>query len=146
MYVLQLISTFLIFLLQVSDEIASQDAKNLYDFLVRRGYVEDSNIPPLTNLNKHKATPMTGVDMIEATVPGLIVWKVKAGDQVVKDQVVGEIVSIDNVDAPRVPIITHTSGLVYGINNYRLAVPGEIVMTVTGDAPLEWRKLSDFFP
>ena len=31
------------------------------------------------------ATPLTGVDMIEAEVAGVIAWKVKTGDYVVVD-------------------------------------------------------------
>eukprot|EP01040_Poterioochromonas_malhamensis_P001271 gene1272-1346_t len=124
----------------VSDELASQDAKNLYAFLVRRGYVEDNTIPPLTNLANQVATPLAGVDMMPATAPGILAWKVKAGDLVEKDQLLGEIVNIEDVDAPRIPIIARTGGLIYGMTSHKLAVPGDICIKVAGTENLEWRK------
>jgi predicted deacylase len=120
--------------------LASGDAQHLYEFLVRRGYIEDASVPPLTNLAEQIGTPLTGVDMIEATVPGVLAWRVGPGDHVENGQLLGEIVNIDDVDAPRTPIYARTSGIVYGMRGYKLSVPGDIVIKVAGRENLEWRK------
>jgi predicted deacylase len=128
--------------LQVSDELAMKDAHALYTFLVRRGYIEDDSISPLTEklLNSQQALPLNGVDMIEATAPGIIAWKVKAGDYVKNGQLLGEIVDIEDIDAARIPIVGKTSGIVFGLNRHKLAVPGEVVVYVAGNHSLDWRQ------
>lgn len=78
--------------------------------------------------------------MMPATAPGILAWKVKAGDLVEKDQLLGEIVNIEDVDAPRIPIIARTGGLIYGMTSHKLAVPGDICIKVAGTENLEWRK------
>lgn len=84
--------------------------------------------------------------MMEVQVHGILAWKVKKGDEVVKDQLLGEVVNIEDVDAPRTPIIARTSGLVFSIQNTKLAVPGEIVICIAGKEDLEWRKGNLLFP
>jgi predicted deacylase len=130
------------FLLQVSDELAMKDAHALYTFLVRRGYIEDDSISPLTEtlLNFQQAVPLNGVDMIEATAPGLIAWKIKAGDHVKNGQLLGEIVNIEDIDAARIPIVGKTSGIVFGLNRHKLAIPGDVVVYVAGNHSLDWRQ------
>lgn len=78
--------------------------------------------------------------MIEATAPGVLAWKVRAGDMVEKGQLLGEIVNIEDVDAPRISIVARTSGIIFGMHGYKLAVPGDIVVKVAGQENLEWRK------
>lgn len=49
------------------------------------------------------------------------------------------VVNIEDPDAPRVPVITRTAGIVFGLRRHKLARPGEICIKVAGDAPLPWR-------
>ena len=78
--------------------------------------------------------------MIEATAPGVLAWKVRPGDMVTKGQLLGEIVNIEDVDAPRLPIVSRTNGIVYGMHAYKLAVPGDICVKVAGQESLDWRQ------
>ena len=43
------------------------------------------------------------------------------------------------VDAPRVPVTTRVAGIVFGLRCHCLVRPGQIIIKVAGDAPLEWR-------
>lgn len=87
-----------------------------------------------------EATPLAGVDMIEAEKDGIVLWRVRAGDYVAKDQILGEIVDVEDFTAPRTPIITRTSGIVYGVRLTKFVHPGEIVIKVAGPEALAWRQ------
>ncbi len=52
----------------------------------------------------------------------------------------GEIVDIEDVDAPRVPIISKQTGIVFGVRPHKLVRPGQIIIKVAGTENLEWRK------
>lgn len=66
-------------------------------------------------------------------------WKSRVGDQVVVGQVLGEIVDVVDVDAPRVPVVSRAAGVVFGMRNQRLVKPGDIIIKVAGSDPLPWR-------
>mmetsp|Transcript_8432 Transcript_8432/g.12560 ORF Transcript_8432/g.12560 Transcript_8432/m.12560 type:complete len:210 (-) Transcript_8432:52-681(-) len=129
----------------VYDPLAEGDAQALLRFLVGRGYLSSQALTLLPVRDSAgpgvvpKAVPLSGVDMIEASVCGVLAWRVKAGDVVTEGQLLGEIVNIEDPDAPRVPIITRTAGIVFGVRRHKLARPGEICIKVAGDVPLPWR-------
>lgn len=79
------------------------------------------------------------MDTVQATAAGVLAWKVHAGDEVEQGQLLGEIVNIDDIDAPRVPLTAQTSGLVYGMHAYKLAIPGDIVIKIAGKNSLAYR-------
>jgi predicted deacylase len=125
----------------VYDDLASKDAKNLYSFLVRRGFVEDDSVLALSPdvLASQKGLPYSGTDLMEVTAPGILAWKVNVGDTVKKGDLLGEVVNIEDVDAPRIPFIARVNGIVFSIHHHKLAVPGEDVIAIAGETPLEWR-------
>jgi hypothetical protein len=99
--------------LVVNDVFASEDSQRVYPFLKESRKKEDLSktiyllllfqdrglrLILLINMNL-KVVPLTGVDMMEATVPGLIVWKTAVGENVRKDQLIVEIVDIEDVDS-----------------------------------------------
>jgi hypothetical protein len=49
-------------------------------------------------------------------------------------------VSIDDVDAPRTPLVSRTDGIVFGKSLRKLVRPGEVVIKIAGERPLDWRK------
>lgn len=126
--------------LDVNDEYARTDAHAIYRFLQRRGYISGditpSSLPPLIR----PAAPLSGVDMIEASKAGVVCWRVKAGDLVEAGDILGEIVDIEDPDAPRVPVTTSATGIIFGMRSHRLVRPGQIIIKVSGAEPLEWRK------
>jgi hypothetical protein len=92
-------------------------------------------LPPLLRA----ASNLNAVDMIEAEMAGVVAWKVRPGQTVEVGETLGEIVDITNVDAPRLPVKSKTSGLVYGMRSHKLVRPGQIIIKVAGENSLEWR-------
>ena len=79
----------------VSDELATKDAQALIRFMRHRGFLtggqesssqlsEDSLIRP--------ATPLSGVDMVEAPVAGVLVYSKELGEVVKKGECLGHII------------------------------------------------------
>ncbi|CAM9685765.1 unnamed protein product [Ectocarpus fasciculatus] len=127
---------------EVYDDMALTDATALFRFLQRRGYIGESKefpVGPLPNLLR-MATPLTGVEMIEAPAAGVIAWNIRAGDHVNTGDVLGEIVDVADLDAPRIAVVSRTCGIVFGMRGHKLVRPGEIIVKVSGEEPLEWRK------
>jgi predicted deacylase len=126
----------------VYDELALPDAQAIFRFLQRRCYIKGDertasrdSLPPLLR----EASPLSGVDMIEATKVGVMAWKVRAGDVVQKNQILGEIVDIEDAFAPRTEVISKTSGIIFSMSRHKLVRPGEVIIKVAGVEPLEWR-------
>lgn len=114
------------------DDIAEKDASALFRFLQRRGYIAESPdwpLPPLPPLLR-ASTPLTGVEMIEAPVAGVIAWNVHPGDHVNTGDVLGEIVDVADLDAPRRPLVSQTCGIIFGMRGHKLIRPGEIIVKV----------------
>jgi predicted deacylase len=137
--------------LDVNDAFASEDAERIYRFLVGRGFIQgdlssSSSTDTVKIPNELKVVPLTGVDMMEATVPGLIVWKTAVGENVKKDQLIAEIVDIEDVDASRTPVIARIDGFIYGRALNKLAVPGDIIVEIAGEEKLDWRSGNLLFP
>ncbi len=124
------------------DELALGDAAALFRFLQRREYIalEDGKTLPALPPLLREPTPLEGVEMIEPPKAGVIAWKVDIGAEVHAGDVLGEIVDIVDIDAPRVLLRTRTSGLVYGMRNHKLVRPGDTIIKVAGREVLEWRK------
>lgn len=119
----------------VDDQTAEEDARRLFRFLQRRGFVagDPGPLPPL----QPPATPLDGVDMIRTPVTGIIVWKRCPGDRVEKGEVVAEVVDVSDPFAPRTPLSSCTAGVVFGNVRHHLVRPGQIVVKVAGAT--SWR-------
>lgn len=72
-------------------------------------------------------------------MPGVLAWRVRSGDVVEQGQLLGEIVTIQDPFAPRVPIHARNAGIIYGMNSRKMAMPGDVLMKIAGDKPLPWR-------
>lgn len=77
--------------------------------------------------------------MVEATVPGLIVYKIALGTIVEKGDVLGHIVS--PIDGTRTAIVSKTNGLYFARRLRRLARPGQVICKVSGSEVLRTGKL-----
>jgi predicted deacylase len=134
----------------VYDDLALADACALYRFLQRRCIVHWSSMSPANTYTSppapimhptvRDACPLSGVDMIKPSKMGVVAWKVRPGQEVSEGQVLGEIVDMEYIDEPREPIISRTSGIVFGMRTHKLVRPGQIIIKVAGRSPLPWRK------
>lgn len=131
------------------DDVAARDATALFRFLQRRGVVLWSSMsppgahtappPPIMHPSVRDGTPLSGVDMIKPSKMGVVAWRVRPGEEVAEGQVLGEIVDVENIDEARVPIVSRTSGIVFGMRSHKLVRPGQIIVKVAGHSPLPWR-------
>lgn len=137
-------------LLDISDKYGSMDARALFRFLQKRGYISMNSIIGNENNNHiddicrfplkllQPGTPLAGVDSVTVDDAGLIVWKVNLGEFVTKNQLIGEIINIENIDTPRIPIYAKCDGLVFTKNTH-LCRPGQHVMKIASKEVLDWR-------
>jgi predicted deacylase len=116
----------------ITAETASRDAANLFLFLKRRGFVrgETPPLPPLVN----EATPLRGVDIIRAGIPGVVIFCKDPGDRVQAGEAVAEIVNPlcpDNKRG-RQTVTSKTDGLLFARIHDRFARPGRVIAKVAG--------------
>lgn len=126
---------------QVSDEWAESDAAALFRFLQRRGYIRGEPGPEPSLLRE--ASPLTGVDMVTAHKAGVVTWCSKPGDHVEVGQLLGEIVDLEDVDAPREAVKARTSGVLFSLKRHHLVRPGQVISKISGYSPLPWRLTGD---
>lgn len=126
----------------VNDELAGKDVAALKTFLLRRGYIKSDGDAPAVPDPPREASPLTGVEMIQANAHGILLFKKSLGDMVKPGDVVAEIVSIEDVDAPRTLVKSRSEGVLFNTisPSNRLVRPGQILMKVAGDKELEWRE------
>ncbi|MEE4134502.1 MAG: succinylglutamate desuccinylase/aspartoacylase family protein [Desulforhopalus sp.] len=106
------------------------DAENLFIFLQRRGCISGA-APPLPEM-VGTATPLTGVDYIKATLPGVVVFVKKPGDWVNQGDVVAEIINPLAEGARSQVVRTETTGRLFARIADRYARPGRIIAKVAG--------------
>ena len=120
----------------VSHELASHDAENIFLFLQRRGLIpgKAAELPTLIN----DATPLRGVAHVKATAPGVVVYFKKPGDKIKKGDVIAEIVNPLEGDQNR--RVTHArseiDGILISVNVDRFARPGRMLAKIAGKKPL----------
>jgi predicted deacylase len=120
----------------VSDELAGQDADALFRFLQHRGVI--SGDPGLLPEARSEATPLAGVDMIEAPVAGIVSFKADPGQHVTAGDLVAEI--LDPMTGVRTAVHTRQSGVVFGRRSNRLVRQRDIFIKVAGKEALEGRE------
>lgn len=120
----------------VSHELASRDAENIFLFLQRRGLISGkaAELPPLIN----DATPLRGVAHIKASAPGVVVYFKTPGDAVHKGDLIAEIVNpLESDQNSRVSRAKSTiDGILISVNVDRFARPGRMLAKVAGKEPL----------
>lgn len=142
----------------VNDEFASRDAAGIFRFMQRRGFIESISSDLGTNNNHvynlypsltsdlifppllRQATPLDGVDFVEAEKYGVVVWKVKAGDVIKANTILGELIDVDNPLAPRIPISSKIDGFVFSTTEDKFVQPGMVIIKIAGDQKLSWRQ------
>lgn len=124
----------------VSDELATADAANLYRFLQRRGMVGGDPGPLPTPLCE--PTPLDGTDVIAAPVAGIVAYKKRLGDRVEKGEVVAEMVDLtaDDPLTARTPVHSRATGLFFSRAAQKLLSPGASLGKVAGPEKLPHRN------
>ncbi|MBF0288430.1 MAG: succinylglutamate desuccinylase/aspartoacylase family protein [SAR324 cluster bacterium] len=124
----------------VCHEFGKQDAKNLYDYLVRSQFIEDTLIPlpPL----KREATPLAGVEYITSEAPGIVIYHKNVGELVQKGEVVVEVLNLleDHHDKRSSVVRSTTEGILFARRGNRYAKPGRILAKIAGKKPLPGRE------
>lgn len=117
-------------------EIVKNDAHNIFNFLQRRGIVGGS-APELPAL-KNEPTPLTGVDYVKATTPGIVSFFKQPGEWLKKGDIIAEIVNPLPAEGEEavVALRTQTDGLLFTRSFDRFARPGKILAKVAGKQPL----------
>ncbi len=117
----------------VTHEIAKKDAKNIFIFLQRRGFIK-GQYPDLPEL-KNEATPLEGVQQIQSNNSGIIVYHKESGDSVEKGDLIAEI--INPLDDEVSIVKSETSGILFTRRSNRLATNGLIIGRVAGKEVLK---------
>ncbi len=124
----------------VSDELGSADAANMFNFLMRRGVIDGD--APVLPAALGQAERLDACDMFTAPCAGLIAWKKALGDHVQKGDLLAEIIDITQTDAAkaRTPVLAGQTGMLFSMHVDRLTRPGEIIGKVAGKEPLAHRQ------
>jgi predicted deacylase len=120
----------------VDDQLNRQDAVNLYQFLMGRGYIAGKQ----TNLPSPAAqpTPLTGVEYLRAERPCVVVFQKPLGAMVKTGDVIAELLSLEGDDAftGKTELRAGTDGIFFDRSLIKLAWPGYIVAKIAGKTPL----------
>jgi hypothetical protein len=114
-----------------------QDARNLYCFLQRRGFITGAT-QPLPELLA-AATPLEGVDYVRAETAGILTYIKQLGARVEEGEIIATVTQPmkNSGQGERVPITSKTSGVFFARSAERFARPGKIIGKVAGAKPLE---------
>jgi len=120
----------------VSDELAKQDAKNLFRFLQRRKIIAGDPGPLPDSICE--PTPLTGVDTVKAPASGVVVYQKRPGDYVEQGETVATIVNPlePGIKDARTDMKSRTEGIMYARRNDRFTRPGQTLCRIAGNTPL----------
>jgi predicted deacylase len=119
----------------VDEARAAADAENLLRFLARRGVVAMEWTPAPA---ARAATPLEGVDYLEAAHDGVVIHRVVPGMQVRKGEVVAEV--LDTTGGGRSVITARNDGIAFARRGHRYASRGQWIVKVAGAESLPWRQ------
>jgi predicted deacylase len=124
----------------VSHELASRDARALFDFFVHRGLIAAGDeatiaLPAL----RCEPTPLTASEDIVASTAGVIAFSKRPGDRIEPGDVIAEIV--DPMVGRAVPVRAKYPGVLYARTWRRYANPGEAIARIAGKVPFRTGNL-----
>ena len=118
--------------LDVSSDLAAQDAQAIFHFLQHRGIV--AGTAPALPAPACEATPLTGTDSLHAPHSGVIDFAVKPGDRVHKGQTIAHV--IDPIANRSTEVRAGTDGVVYARINLRWATTDLELCRIAGATPM----------
>ncbi len=123
----------------VGDALAEEDADRLYRFLQHRGVIggDPGPVPDLVR----PATPLTGMEIVKAPLPGIVSYRVPLGSEVAAGQPIADLVdpTADDPAEGRIEIAAGTDGLLFARKTHRFVWPGETVAKIAGGRVLTGR-------
>ena len=124
----------------VTHELGESDARNLFRYLTRKGFIE-GDAGPLPRL-KSAPTPIAGMDVGYCPRNGFVTYLVPAGAKVRNGQPICDI--IDPADPRgaegRTQMLSRTDGILFSRRlNGALAWPGMVAYRIAGAKPLAHR-------
>ena len=126
--------------MDVSHELASRDARALFDFLVHRGIVAlDAEGAPSLPALRCEPTPLAASEDLVAPHAGVIAFVKAIGDHIEAGSIVAEIV--DPLAGLATPIRARYAGTLYGRALRRYASPGMTIARVAGKTPFRTGNL-----
>jgi hypothetical protein len=127
----------------VDDALAARDTAGLLAFLAQRGCITAvgaamAAMAAPRHRKKTLITRLEAVDVVEAPVAGVLVWRADLGSKVEQDKLIGEIVTPGGTR--REPLRARTAGVLFARRGHRVVRPGQMVAKIAGESPLPWRK------
>ena len=120
----------------VSHEYGKQDARNLFMFLKRRGFItgKASRLPKLLK----GATPLSGVEQVKAKTAGVVIFKKEIGEVVKKGDIIADIVNpLEDEPSRRITFVRcQYGGVLFTRNVDRYAKPNRIIVKIAGTKPI----------
>lgn len=114
----------------VEDGLAARDAAALFRFLQRRGVLAGD--PGLLSAPPNDATPLAGIERLDAPHAGICVYKAELGDRVQPGELVAELVVPGR---GRTPIRSSIAGVLFTRVHARFLRPGQNLAKIAGTEP-----------
>lgn len=113
------------------------DAQNLMRFLgCKNVFCQPIEKPPENS--DHHSSPLTGVDYVKATEPGIICYTRELGAFINKGEVIATVINplTENNNQAPAELRAQTSGILFSRSGDRFAHPGRIIAKIAGMEPL----------
>ncbi|QCB45543.1 succinylglutamate desuccinylase/aspartoacylase family protein [Hydrogenophaga sp. PAMC20947] len=118
--------------LDVSPELAAQDAQAIFHYLQHQGIV--AGTPPAPPEPLCEATPLAGTESLHAPHPGVIAFAAKPGDHVRAGQTLAHV--IDPLSNRSTPVVASTDGVIYARHSLRWATANLELCRIAGHTPI----------
>ncbi len=121
----------------VSHDKGSKDAKNIFLFLQRRGFIK--GIAPKLPKLLRDATPLEAVEFLTAEKPGVVIYRREIGETVKKGDVIAEVINPLEPDTAKQisRIRTKYGGYLFTKNVDCYAHPNRILAKIAGKKPIK---------
>ncbi len=121
----------------VTHDYGSADAKNLFTFLKRRGYIK--GIAPKLPRLLRDATPLSAVEHLKADRPGIVIYRKSLGETIKKGDIVAEILTPQETDPTKriTKVRAKSGGFLFTKNTDRYAKPNRILAKIAGKEPIK---------
>lgn len=121
----------------VDDALAKQDAEGIIAFLASEGIISAEPIHRL-NTESVRIYPLEGASHLRAPVNGILAWRKKTGDKVVRGEHIADIVSVS--DAKRHPVHSDVNGVMVARPIMKMIRAGQRLALLAGTERLDTRQ------